>query len=354
MWLYVPNLPSSTSSVSAPASEGSNSESASPLIVSERAVASSLQWRGKPQPPQAWSRRWKQGGFIRLLSGLTCEPSTADAGVDSFISSLREIPVRTTPSPESAPEPMASVSLPPRSAALPPSAGLILSSVRTCRGTRTDSLQPSSQHWKNWATALRQEYSRRPKPATPCGASDCSSWPSAKTVSGGWERDQNGNVYLTLEGAASEWIAPVADDTGTRTARYSQGGMAFSMQAANWPAPVARDHKGVNSVEHLGKSSGSLHLDQLPNFVEHCLPPSFPAQPTADGSTCSTASPNSNLPSAKRKLNPIFVEALMRWPTGLSGFERQETAWTQWWQLQRSYLSALDWGSSKAAQEEMF
>jgi hypothetical protein len=82
------------------------------------------------------------------------------------------------------------------------------------------------------------------------------------------------------------------------------------------------------------------------DWVDHCLPPSSPAQPILDGETCSTASPNSNLPSAKRKLNPIFVEALMRWPTGLSGFARQETAWTQWWQLQRSYLSALDWGLS--------
>jgi hypothetical protein len=51
--------------------------------------------------------------------------------------------------------------------------------------------------------------------------------------------------------------------------------------------------------------------------------------------------PNSNQPSVKRKLNPIFVEALMRWPTGLSGFERQEMAWTRWWQLMPTYLSML-------------
>ncbi|WP_394658794.1 hypothetical protein, partial [uncultured Novosphingobium sp.] len=110
-----------------------------------------------------------------------------------------------------------------------------------------------------------------------------------------------------------------------------------------WPAPAARDHKGTNSPEHLQVSSGSLHLDQLPNFVEHVfLPHSSPDLPTlAAGSTSSTDSPNSNQPSAKRKLNPIFVEALMRWPTGLSGFERQEMAWTRWWLLMPSFLSAL-------------
>ena len=72
-----------------------------------------------------------------------------------------------------------------------------------------------------------------------------------------------------------------------------------------------------------------------------CLLSSSPDQPILAGAMSSTAGPNSNQPSVKRKLNPIFVEALMRWPTGLSGFERQETAWTRWWLLMPSYLSAL-------------
>ena len=162
--------------------------------------------------------------------------------------------------------------------------------------------------------------------------------------------DRSDELLLTGQASAAseKWSSPKASDPEKAgpNMRGSKGDVPLPGQAANWPAPAARDHKGVNSAEHLGKSSGSLRLDQLPNFVEHCLPPSFRGRPTADGSTCSTASPNSNLPSAKRKLNPIFVEALMRWPTGLSGFARQETAWTQWWQLQRSYLSALDWGLS--------
>ncbi|WP_394658587.1 hypothetical protein, partial [uncultured Novosphingobium sp.] len=110
-----------------------------------------------------------------------------------------------------------------------------------------------------------------------------------------------------------------------------------------WPAPAARDHKGTNSPEHLQVSSGSLHLDQLPNFVEHVfLPQSSPDLPTlVAGSTSSTDSPNSNQPSAKRKLNPMFVEALMRWPTGLSGFERQEMALILWQLRMHSFLSAL-------------
>jgi hypothetical protein len=55
----------------------------------------------------------------------------------------------------------------------------------------------------------------------------------------------------------------------------------------------------------------------------------------------------------KRKLNPIFVEALMRWPTGLSGFERPAMAWTLWSRAMRGFLSAL-YSTPEPQQMEMF
>jgi len=394
MWLYVPG----TSSPSVPASEVSNSASNLLSSVGERLAEASATWRGSAQQPRAWSRRWKRGGFIRLLSGVTCSPSTLDHGVALFISSLRETPAKRTASPGSGLEPLGSASSPPRSSALPPSAGLILSSARTCRGTQANNSMPSSHHWKGWATGLRQEFSARPDLATPCSESDCSSWPSAKTVTGQWERDRNGNVYPTLEGAAVNWRGPNAaaamhgpmppayreargqmvslDDqaahwmapnvpNGGRSASHAEmvGATAYhngkkvqiglEHQTRKWPGPAARDSKGANSAAHLLVSTGSLHLGQLPNYVEHVfvLPLSLGHPKIAGGSMSSTAGPNSNQPSTKRKLNPIFVEALMRWPTGLSGFERQETAWTRWLHAQLSYLSALY--SPKLADEQM-
>lgn len=150
------------------------------------------------------------------------------------------------------------------------------------------------------------------------------------------------------------WAEPKASDAEKAgpNMRGSKGDVPLPAQAMNWPGPAARDFKGTNSADHLLVSSGSLHLDQLPNFVEHVFRlPSSPDHPTiAGGSMSSTAGPNSNQPSVKRKLNPIFVEALMRWPTGLSGFERPAMAWTRWQQAQRSYLSALYSTSSAPAQ----
>lgn len=418
MWLYVPG----TSSPCAQESEDLNSASSLPSSIGERLAAAYATWRGKLQPPQAWSRRWKQGGFIQRLSGLTCEPSTLDRGVEQFISSLRATPARTTPSPESAPGQMASASLPPKSPALPKSAGLVLSSARTSRGTRTNSSPPSLHHWKGWATALRQEYSARPGLATPCDASDCSSWPSAKTATGGWERDpKTGKKVLTLQGAAVEWAGPLATerahsarqvDHGIQLAnqaeswsspkasdpekagpnmRGSKGDVPLPGQAAQWEAPsvavrngtrmtrsgdrsdellltgqamdaskrwaapAAQNHKGSSEgsiTRSDGKSREGILSYQAEQFFR---PPSSPDQPIAGGSMSSTDSPNSNQPSVKRKLNPIFVEALMRWPTGLSGFERQETAWTRWRHVQLSFLSALYSASEVPAEQyDMF
>lgn len=403
MWLYVP----STFCPSAPASADSNS--VSPWRF--RALARSATWRGKLQPPRAWSRRWKQGGFIRLLSGVTLPPSTLDLGVASYISSLRETHARITQSPESEPEPMASGSLLPRSSGSPTSAGLILSSAKMSSGTLTDSSTPSSRLWKSWATALRQEYSARPRPETPCGASGCSSWPSASVMDTGDNTDLtkiqarrekhkargiNGNGFgMSLGEAARQWPAPATlDSTNTRNStavrrtynpkvkiadtlcdavtqwrapsdiskrggsqpaeKRQAGGHSVNLedQAEHWAGPAAQNHKGSSEgsiTRKDGKSRDDLLHYQAEQFFR---PPSSPGRPIAGGSTSSTDGQNSNQPSVKRKLNPIFVEALMRWPTGLSGFERQAMAWTLWQQRMQPFVSALV--SQKRAEPNLF
>lgn len=369
MWLYVPNI---DQSACAAASEGSTLASDWLSPISERFTEACVSWRGKQQLAPAWSRRWKQGGFIRLLSGPTWPLSTLSRGVAALISSLPEIHASQILWPAKEQAAPTSDSLSTKCCASFPAAGLILSSAKTCRGTRTDSSTHWSQHWKQWAAALRQEYSARRKPEIPSGASDCSSWRaesaydwmSPNVPNGGRSTAHaekigstmyhNGKkVQMRLESQASDWMAPrVQRGSYTRDrGNPEQPRATLEGQAKDWPAPAARDHKGVNSIEHVETNgTGRKHLDQLPNFVKHCLPSSFPDQRTiADGALSSTDSPNTNQPSVKRKLNPIFVEALMRWPTGLSGFERSETGLIQWQQRMLSFLCAL--GCSLTAQD---
>lgn len=411
MWLYVPNV---ISSPSAQASEGLTLASSLPSPTLDLLEEVWFTWRGKRRQPRLWSRLWKRGGWIRRLSGLTCEHSTLSLGVDRFISSLAATPAKTIALPEKARGQADNGSLLPKSAALPRSAGLILSSAKTSRGTRMDKSRPLSRHWSDWATALRQEYSVRPPLATPCDASDCSSWPSATVAQRRVNKSASMNaaerptldlvaemrmapavpnggrctehaeqvgqtlyhngkkVQLGLESQAKNWSSPKASDPEKAgpNMRGSKGDVPLPGQAANWHAPRANDAEKrgevaadprnglVGQSEHWaapaaqnykGSSEGSMirldgksREDNLAYQTEQFFrPPLSPARPITGGAMSSTDSPNSNQPSVKRKLNPIFVEALMRWPTGLSGFERQETAWTRWWQLMPSYLSVL-------------
>lgn len=150
---------------------------------------------------------------------------------------------------------------------------------------------------------------------------------------------------LTLEGMAqgfqlpSNWPTPMSRDHRSGEAVKSDAelwgtkGRPLERVAATWRTPTASD-----SGE---KASPATHQLMLCNQVRDFLPPSFPDQATLAGETSSIAGHNLPPPSPKRRLNPLFVEALMRWPTGLSGFVRAETAWTQWWALMPTYVLAL-------------
>jgi hypothetical protein len=162
----------------------------------------------------------------------------------------------------------------------------------------------------------------------------------------------HGDGGLDLRTQADQWMAPNVPNGG-RTASHAEmvGNtlyhgdkkvqLGLEHQAKAWAAPAARDHKG-SSEGSVTRQDGKSRADMLDYQAEQFFRlPSSQDQPIAGGSTSSTAGPSSNQPSQKRKLNPIFVEALMRWPTGLSGFERQETAWTRWWLLMPSFVSTL-------------
>lgn len=170
-------------------------------------------------------------------------------------------------------------------------------------------------------------------------------WAAPKVLQGGANsnREARGAGGPDLQEQVISWKAPKATDgdKGGPNQRGSRGDPALPSQAARWAGPAAQKHKG-SSEGSIIRSDGKSREDILSYQAEQFFrPPSFPDQPIAGGSTSSTDSPNSNQPSVKRKLNPIFVEALMRWPTGLSGFERPAMGLTLWLHVQLGFLSAL-------------
>src|SRR4051812_43387597 len=84
-WLYVPGL------------AGFRLD----LHLSYQTTAPFVMSRGNPMLPASLRRAWRKGGWIRRLSGLTCEPFTAHLGVAKWTSSLPDIHASRSASLES-------------------------------------------------------------------------------------------------------------------------------------------------------------------------------------------------------------------------------------------------------------
>lgn len=89
-WLYVPGMDSRC----APDMVDSNSECA---LRSEAVTELLVSSRGTLLRPASLQRGWQKGRWSRLLSGMTLPPSTAQAGVDAWILSLRQRGCHMTP-----------------------------------------------------------------------------------------------------------------------------------------------------------------------------------------------------------------------------------------------------------------
>jgi len=337
---------------------GSASVSNSPCP--ERVV--SLTWRGKQRPPRSWSTAWKRTTWLRRLSGLTLPPSTLARGVDAFIASLPEIHAKETASPESGLASSTIASSSTRFSASSMSAGLSVSSERTCRGTRTANSPPSWGHWSEWAIALNAEYLARAKPGTVTDESDCSSWPTPSAQqfeaddldrlldrqAAQAEKNGNNGFGMTLANEVQiwsrQWRTPNAMMAmhGPMDPEYrARKGQTVSLddQASTWATPTAWMTKGGGDA--LTRADGKSRLDMLDWQAEAWSRSSCPDPTIPLGEISSTDGRNSLPQSTKSRLNVFFTEALMRWPIGWTDFGCSETGSTQWRQDMRGYLWML-------------
>ncbi len=332
-WLYVPE------------SEASNSDSPSPSPDTALFVTSS----GKPTLRRHSWRGWETRPWLRLLSGTILPPSTARRGVAEWISSLPVCPASPTPSPGSVEATRTSE----------PSGQPLSGSSRRCAppwcSSRTSQRSfsfsdPSERLYRDWATGLRLEYSRRPRSGRPTGGSGCSSSQDEYPAPSACE-------YGTNQGEAKAWQTPtVADVEGGRMSRSGarSGELLLKGQAAHWPTATAQDakssgaaaystesgrHAGVtltdatrawstpSATDHKGSTRPGQRKRQLSEAAE--CPSSHPA-PEATGQasrpSSSRRSPTGPWPhdafyqELAARLNPRFVEWLMGLPRGWTDF----------------------------------
>jgi hypothetical protein len=278
MWLYVPRPPASAS---APASEGSTSDSMPPAEWSLWCTSS-----GKPMlRPSSWPG-WKRRSYVRRLSGPTSPPSTLARWWASWISSLAERRARTCPSPGSAADSTVSEAASSSStSASPPSAPPPSSSGRTLLGQLE--LFPPSQ-------------STFTPPVT-----SGSSGPTCERVT--WGRPTAApasSFWPTLRGSENE------NRTTTNAPSHGNGhGKTLAGEACDatreWPTPNARDWKdngdGVDwaKVDARSKLAGAAVVSSLQRET--------------------TSLPGGNsLPLGRTslRLSPDFADWMMGWEPG--------------------------------------
>ena len=237
-WLFVPSCEGSPC---APVSGASTSDCTSLPVVD---IARSVSWRGKLMRPRFWSLAWKSKSWLRRLSGLTSPHSTAQAGVDAWISSLRAIPVSRSapPASEQVLQTLATCGRTWR--ASPRSAELQQSFWRTSPGICPLDSTWSPRTYAGWVSGLRRDYSQRLKWALRNDASDSSRWPTA-TASDTIEAERRGivgNHNLSLPAAASRWPTPTATScaqTKEQPFPGQTGGTTLEGEARRWPTPTA-------------------------------------------------------------------------------------------------------------------
>jgi len=253
-WLYVPAL------------EGLNSELNESSLTSE----TWLSWRGKPSPLPTWSKRWKRVPWLKRLSGLTCEPSTADDFAEKWISSQQD-------SHASLSHTLADFKAQKMSATFGPmfqgsSAKLDRQSLcwKTCQVSLVSQERLSLRTWPKWGLIVRGELYALQKPG-----------------------------HLTKERDSLPFVWPTVTTNDHKRAPYqiSSGKRYPTLNGAvkNWPTPASRDSKGGYTSESLTRKDGkSRAFDSLPN--------------AAIGGLGTDQRPG--------HLNPEWVEWLMGWPIG--------------------------------------
>ena len=302
MWLYVPK----TSSHSSAALVGSTSASQQLSEASAERLERFAWWRGKCSAPHVWRRRWKRAPWMRVLSGLTSEPSTLDRGVVSFLASLVASRVKTSASQGGAPGSEASA---------PGFSGSSLESFA--------SWSPDGSFWKTSQRSLFED-------STPYSES----WPKQGTMRSGAVFERQTSARLTGETDGSAWptaaafdatysVEPATWDKRVKRlkAQYNNGNRAgprLSVEACRdrfrqaWPTPTARDHKGSLDPNTRDRLSGTLD-----EKAERLTPGLQALTTSTPGAASSTSGPTS-----RPRLNPAFVEWMMGLPSGWTGLER--------------------------------
>lgn len=367
MWIYLP----ATCCPSAPATAASTSELTLPQ-AERAALCATL--NAKHSLPRFWRLAWRKKPWLRLLSGLTCEPSTADNGVASWISSLAVIRANRSVTPGSdLASVMSGIYGPTLLASLAKWSPASCSS-KTSQDTSLSALMLFAPTSNASATELRQDYSRRLKWARRIDESDClsSAWPTPNCPSRQDNEDTAtrdcGQHQHDLKRAAIQWPTATAGDAKasgsadyglTNTHHVGTTLTDATERLVRWPTPEANDHKGsaqegqrrgqldeaAEQIWQTPTSGNGGRVNRSRDRSEELLIAGqaellisfLPVPVTEQHGNESSQSDQTSRP----RLNVNFVEWLMGVPPGWTDFAPSATESCRWSRRMRSRLFGL-------------
>lgn len=255
MWLYVPGP--CQSSLFAAGSTGSPSESISPW--GER-LASFATWSGRSIPPRSWSRAWQRAHWLRLLSGLTCDPSMADRGAAAFVASLDPLPASPSPAPVGTQVCPTNAGSGPTFSASSARWDRGSSSWRTCPSSASTDCLSSPATFPTSGIVSRGELYPRAISAprrSGTGSGSSLSWPTPTAAASGEGVDRTGSGRgRKLHAQAKAWPTPTANTYGSTNngcpgdgrAQYATAGTpSLTSLARDWPTPTRQDASASGS-----------------------------------------------------------------------------------------------------------
>ena len=241
-WLYVPHLPNSRFSQ---VTRDTLSPSSFSLGVDTELWVMS---KGTPSPRRLSRLDFRTVPWIRRLSGIWLNPSTAEAIADEWISLLPLRPASPFPAPENnggtktgAPSEKGAVRSPTCSGSSPKSNRRSVSSRTRLNGSREDTSSPWGGSYIAWVTeskslssSLRKTLGRRiAEPAF-------SSWPTPRTTDTTGS-GRHGEGAPDLKTSAANWATPTVSGDQNRPGASKKAGWGIQAQARNWATPNTGD-----------------------------------------------------------------------------------------------------------------
>jgi len=341
----------------------------------------SLMWRSKPSQLRTWLTRWKRINWIQHLSIRTLRPSHTESFVDKWTSYLEDFLAKDSVKLESKKELMIQDTYSHTSQKESESASLSAYFLRmskessVVKPTKENQFSNmSSEHWKDWVTKQRLEYSQRVKSASHIKEKESLSlaYPTpsvAGCVEGGVAKNvemnekgfsatrENGTKYgaklrdAVIHQASKQWLTPTGVDI-ERTPegmekrkkyresigrKYVEG--CLTEQVKNWGTPreaMSRDKMTDSGKHKLGEQvHGMYNKDLFPTPQEQDHKQNGLREKSNQRMLINVArgdytqrdlmKNNTNgKPLVSLKLNPDWVEQLMGLPIGWTDFDFSE------------------------------